>query len=73
LRTDCQSDLDKVLPLLAAAADALEKITKDDMTTLKSFAKPPDSAAIVIYIYIVLKKFNTIFFKGYGRTLLYFR
>ena len=48
LREDCQKELDKVLPLLAAASEALDKITKDDMTTLKSFAKPPDSAAIVM-------------------------
>ena len=32
LRTDCQGELDKVLPLLAAAAEALDRITKDDMT-----------------------------------------
>ncbi len=32
LRTDCQAELDKVLPLLAAAAEALDRITKDDMT-----------------------------------------
>lgn len=36
------------MPLLAAAAKALENITKDDMTVLKSFKKPPDSAAIVM-------------------------
>ena len=48
LREDCQKELDKVLPLLAADSEALDKITKDDMTTLKSFAKPPDSAAIVM-------------------------
>ena len=32
LRLDCQTELDKVLPLLAAAAEALDRITKDDMT-----------------------------------------
>jgi dynein heavy chain len=37
LRDDCQQELDKVLPLLAAAADALEKITRDDINLLKSF------------------------------------
>lgn len=48
LKNDCQQDLDKVLPLLAAAAEALDKITKDDMTQLKSFNTPPASAAIVM-------------------------
>lgn len=32
LRNDCQNDLDKVLPILASAAEALNKIKKDDMT-----------------------------------------
>jgi dynein heavy chain len=37
-----------VLPILAEASKALENITKDDMTFLKSFKKPPDSAAVVM-------------------------
>jgi dynein heavy chain len=37
-----------VLPLLAAAAEALDRITKDDMNTLKSFTNPPPAAAIVM-------------------------
>ena len=36
------------MPLLAQAAEALEKITKDDMTQLKSFTNPPPSAAVVM-------------------------
>ena len=48
LRTDCQKELDKVLPLLASANEALDKITKDDMTVLKSFSNPPPSASIVM-------------------------
>lgn len=31
LKTDCQAELAKVLPLLDAANEALDKITKDDM------------------------------------------
>jgi dynein heavy chain len=30
------------------AAKALDNISKDDMTTLKSFTKPPEAAAIVM-------------------------
>ena len=37
-----------MLPLLAAAAEALDNIKKDDMVQLKSFTKPPPSAAFVM-------------------------
>lgn len=48
LRADCQKDLDRVLPLLDQASAALDKISQDDMTQLKSFVKPPPAAAIVM-------------------------
>ena len=48
LRADCQQDLDRVLPLLDQAAAALDKITQDDMTQLKSYVNPPVAAAIVM-------------------------
>lgn len=48
MRADCQKDLDRVLPLLDQAAAALDKITQDDMTQLKSFVNPPAAAAIVM-------------------------
>lgn len=48
LRADCKKELDRVLPLLDQAAAALDKITPDDMTQLKSFVNPPASAAIVM-------------------------
>lgn len=48
LRADCQQDLDRVLPLLDQAAAALDKITQDDMTQLKSYVNPPPAAAIVM-------------------------
>ena len=37
-----------MLPLLEQAAAALDKITQDDMTQLKSYVNPPISAAIVM-------------------------
>lgn len=37
-----------MLPLLAAASQALENINKDDMTQLKSFINPPLPAALVM-------------------------
>lgn len=48
MRADCQKDLDRVLPLLDQAAAALDKITTDDMTQLKSYVAPPIAAAIVM-------------------------
>lgn len=48
MRADCQKDLDRVLPLLDEAAAALDKITQDDMTQLKSYNNPPVAAAIVM-------------------------
>ena len=48
LRIDCKNELDKVLPILAGAAEALDKISKDDMVQLKSFTNPPAAAAIVL-------------------------
>ena len=48
MRADCQKDLDRVLPLLDQAAAALDKITQDDMTQLKSYNNPPPAAAIVM-------------------------
>jgi dynein heavy chain len=40
--------LNKVLPLLSNATEALDKITKEDMINLKSFTNPPLSAAVVM-------------------------
>jgi dynein heavy chain len=48
LATDCQRELDKVTPILEGAAALLDKIEKKDIDTLKSFPKPPASAAIVM-------------------------
>lgn len=36
------------MPLLEEAAEALDKITQDDMTQLKSYVSPPLSAAVVM-------------------------
>ena len=44
IKTVCDESLSEVIPILDAAAKALEKITKDDINTLKSFANPPAAA-----------------------------
>ena len=40
-RTSCQRDLDKAIPLLEKAQEALNGLQKKDFTELKGFAKPP--------------------------------
>jgi hypothetical protein len=47
LRADCQKDLDRVLPLLEQASAALDKITQNDMTQLKSYNNPFKRVLIV--------------------------
>eukprot|EP00798_Chlamydomonas_sp_ICE-L_P021926 gene21926-28972_t len=41
IATQVQSELDKALPALQAAEDALNVLTKKDMSELKAYAKPP--------------------------------
>ncbi|MCO5578649.1 hypothetical protein L7F22_032493 [Adiantum nelumboides] len=38
---DCQQDLDKALPALNAAEEALNVLTKKDLSEVKAYAKPP--------------------------------
>jgi dynein heavy chain, axonemal len=48
LRETCQAELDRVLPMLEEAAKALDKITKDNVNTMKSYPKPPTALDIVM-------------------------
>ncbi len=41
IATQVQIELDKALPALQAAEDALNVLTKKDMSELKAYAKPP--------------------------------
>eukprot|EP00983_Pelagomonas_calceolata_P134871 1162101-Pelagomonas_calceolata.AAC.14 len=41
IASQVQSELDKALPALQAAEDALNVLTKKDMSELKAYAKPP--------------------------------
>ncbi|KAJ7527535.1 hypothetical protein O6H91_16G059900 [Diphasiastrum complanatum] len=38
---DCQQDLDKAMPALMAAEEALNVLTKKDLSEVKAYAKPP--------------------------------
>lgn len=48
MEADCKRDLDEVLPALDEAAEALDKISQEDMTQLKSYVNPPVSASVVM-------------------------
>jgi dynein heavy chain len=41
-------ELNKAIPALAAAAEALKKLNKADITEIKSFSQPPDAVRMVL-------------------------
>jgi dynein heavy chain len=45
---DAQVELNKAIPALQAAADALKKLNKADITEIKSFASPSDTVRMVL-------------------------
>nr|AML30862.1 axonemal inner arm dynein heavy chain 6 [Marsilea vestita] len=54
---DCQQDLDKALPALQAAEEALNVLTKKDLSEVKAYAKPPALVEMTLEaVMTVLKK-----------------
>ena len=51
-----QSDLDKAIPALNAAAEALNSLTKGDINETKSFVKPPPAVENVMSAVLILRK-----------------
>lgn len=45
---DAQSELSKAIPALSAAAEALKKLNKNDITEIKGFANPPPAVSMVL-------------------------
>ena len=45
---DAQRDLDRAMPALEAAVNALKSLTKSDITEVKSFANPPNAVKVVM-------------------------
>lgn len=54
LAASAQRDLDKALPALEAAENALNSLTKADITEVKSFANPPQAVKVVMEAVCVL-------------------
>lgn len=54
VQADAQADLDVALPALEAALKALDSLTKNDITEVKGFAKPPPAVQIVMEAVCIL-------------------
>eukprot|EP00736_Rhodelphis_marinus_P004047 Rmarinus@m.11564 len=55
IRDDAQKDLDAAMPAFYAAIDALKSLNKNDITEIKSFAKPPPLVQTVMEGVCLLK------------------
>ena len=54
------SELDKALPALQAAEEALNVLTKKDMSELKAYSKPPALVELTLGgVMTVLKRYNS--------------
>ena len=51
---DAQMELNKAIPALHAAAEALKKLNKADITEIKGFASPPDAVRMVLEAVCIL-------------------
>lgn len=54
MKDDAQKDLDAAMPALNAALEALNSLNKNDITEIKSFAKPPPLVQMVMEAVCVL-------------------
>ena len=54
VQADAQADLDVALPTLEKALKALDSLTKNDITEVKSFAKPPPAVQTVMEAVCIL-------------------
>lgn len=54
IKEDCEEELGKAMPILNAAAKALECITKNDITLAKKMLKPPEAQKMVLSAVCVL-------------------
>lgn len=54
VQADAQADLDVALPMLEKALKALDSLTKNDITEVKSFAKPPPAVQTVMEAVCIL-------------------
>ena len=55
IKIDAQADLDEALPAFEGAVKALKALSKNDITEIKSFAKPPPLVQTVLEAVCILK------------------
>jgi dynein heavy chain len=61
MKDDCQKDLDQVLPILNKAVKSLENLSRDDITKIKSYTKPPTALDYVMQgLCIILGEDNNV-------------
>ena len=53
---ECKEDLEKALPILERAKEAVNCLSKASLTTLKSFAQPPGNVLFVTNAVLIMKK-----------------
>ena len=51
---DAQADLDEAMPAFNNALKALDSLSKDDITEIKNFAKPPEMVQVVMEAVCIL-------------------
>jgi dynein heavy chain len=61
---EAEAGLASALPALESAAEALNNIKKDDITEIRSFAKPPALVACVCECVCIFKKVEDVSWKG---------
>jgi dynein heavy chain len=55
IKSDCEADLNKILPVLAEATAALETLNKNDISEIKSLKSPPQGVKLVMETICILK------------------
>jgi dynein heavy chain len=48
IKTDCETELAKAMPIYKEALGALDTLNKNDIIEMKSYAKPPEDLVLVI-------------------------
>jgi dynein heavy chain len=48
IKTDCEEQLDKAMPIYREALSALDTLNKNDIIEMKSYAKPPEDLILVL-------------------------
>ena len=56
MKVDCEEALNKALPELAKAIDALKTLRKEDITEIKTMSTPPDGIKLTMEAIAIFNK-----------------